>query len=127
MSVGDAGFGAAFWFAAAMFTKNGPQIVYTKDNTHLLALVGSACVVGGVVFLMKKMTWNTGERAIKGTAMATGTALLLDGVAHSFFHESLYGNIAGVRGAGLIFFGAGAGLVAALLIDKYEKERKSTI
>lgn len=104
-------FGALLWFVAAMLVRFlGP----------MGALDGAARVVtyalvipGTVPFVMMTRTLAKlgRDQTLAGISVVTAAALLLDGIAHAWF-PTIYGADPAlwVKGAAVIFWGAGVGL-----------------
>jgi hypothetical protein len=112
-------YGAVLWFLAAMLVRNiGPMGALdgsARIITYALVIPGTvpAIWIGRVLAKL-----NRDQTAIS-LIVITATALLLDGIAHAWF-PSLYGSdpVQIVKGAAVIFWGAGLGLVLGLLMNE---------
>ncbi len=115
-------YGAVLWLLAAMLVRTlGPA----GALDGIWRLVTYAAVVPGTVpalLLARKLARIARDQMLAGIAIVTATALLLDGIAHAWF-PALYGTdpILIVKGAAAIFWGAGVGLVLALLMNKSQQ------
>jgi hypothetical protein len=112
-------YGAFLWFVAAMIVRNiGPMGAFAG----IALVITYALVIPGTVpaILLGQKLIGLVKSQIAGSVMImTATALLLDGVALNFF-RGLYGNdpVIVMAGAALILWGAGVGLVLAILMGR---------
>jgi hypothetical protein len=111
-------YGAILWFAAAILVRTiGPMGALdglATFITYALVIPGTvaALLIARVAARLEK------DQTAIGVLIVTATALLLDGVAHAWF-PGLYGNdpTQVVKGAAVIFWGAGVGLVLGLFMN----------
>jgi hypothetical protein len=115
-------YGAVLWFLAAMLVRNiGPM--GALDGAA--GIVAYALVIPGTVpaiIAARPLAKLRRDQTVTGISIVTATALLLDGVAHDWF-PMIYGTDPAliVKGAAAIFWGAGVGLVLALLMNEGEE------
>jgi hypothetical protein len=111
-------YGVVLWFLAAMLVRTlGPMGAldgFGRVITYALVIPGTvpAILIGRV---LAKLSHDQTAIAL---IVITATALLLDGIAHAWF-PSLYGSdpVLIVKGAAVIFWGAGVGLVLGLVMN----------
>jgi hypothetical protein len=111
-------YGALLWFVAALLVRTiGPMGAldgFGRVITYALVIPGTvpAIWIGRVLAKL-----NRNQTAIS-LIVITATALLLDGVAHAWF-PALYGSdpVLIVKGAAVIFWGAGVGLVLGFIMN----------
>jgi hypothetical protein len=111
-------YGALLWFVAALLVRTiGPMGAldgFGRVITYALVIPGTvpAIWIGRVLAKL-----NHDQTAIS-LMVITATALLLDGVAHAWF-PALYGSDPAliVKGAAVIFWGAGIGLVLGFILN----------
>jgi hypothetical protein len=112
-------YGAILWFIAAMLVRTiGPMGALDGEArliTYVLVIPGTAAVIW-IGRMLAKL--NRDQTAIS-LIVITATALLFDGIAHAWF-PSLYGSdpVLIVKGAAVIFWGAGVGLVLGLIMNE---------
>ena len=112
-------YGTILWLAAAMLVRTlGPMGALQGGwgaLTYALVIPGTV----PVIILARLLAHLRSDQTVTAIAVVTATALLLDGIAHSWF-SSIYGTDPAliVKGAAAIFWGAGVGLVLALFLDK---------
>jgi hypothetical protein len=115
-------YGAVLWFIAAMLVRTiGPMGAL---DGHAL-LITYALVIPGTVPALSigRLLAKLGRDQIAiGVMVVTTAALLLDGVAHAWF-PGIYGNDPAqiVKGAAVIFWGAGVGLVLGMIMNRPER------
>ena len=115
-------YGAVLWFLAALLVRSvGPMGAFDGISgiiTYALVIPGTVPAIIAARPLAKLRR----DQTLAGIAMVTATALLLDGLAHAWF-PSLYGTDPAliIKGAAAIFWGAGVGLMLALIMNKGEK------
>jgi hypothetical protein len=112
-------YGTTAWFAAAMLVRTlGPMEILDGAwglLTYLLVIPGSV----PAILIARSVARLRRDQTLVGIAVVTATALLLDGIAHAWFPE-LYGTDPAlvVKGAAAIFWGAGAALILAIIMNK---------
>ncbi len=112
-------YGALLWFIAAMLVRTiGPM--GALDGTARMityALVIPATVPA--IILGRLLSGIGPDQSAIATLIITAAALLMDGIAHAWFSE-IYGNdpVLIVKGAAVIFWGAGVGLVLGLIMNR---------
>jgi Family of unknown function (DUF5367) len=111
--------GDVLWFVAAMFIRFAGQGLFTAGNPWLIALfVGSLPVAWALVAIPCRMLRVARPHYVKAATLMAAPALLLDGVAITWF-PTLYG--VGVPGlelaAAWLLWGVGASFVFANLIE----------
>jgi hypothetical protein len=115
-------YGAVLWFLAALLVRTlGPMGAFDGS----MGILAYALVIPGTVpaiIAARPLAKLRRDQTLAGIAVVTATALLLDGVAHAWF-PALYGSNPTliIKGAAAIFWGAGVGLVLALIMNKGEK------
>ena len=115
-------YGVVLWFLAAMLVRTlGPMGAldgFGRVITYALVIPGTvpAILIGRVLAKLSR------DQTAISLIVITATALLLDGVAHAWF-PSLYGTDPAliVKGAAVIFWGAGVGLVLGLIMNGPER------
>jgi hypothetical protein len=114
-------YGAVLWFLAAMLVRTiGPM----GALDGVFGIIVYALVIPGTVpaiIAARPLVKLRRDQTVTGISIVTATALLLDGVAHAWF-PVIYGTDPAliVKGAAAIFWGAGVGLVLALIMNKGE-------
>jgi hypothetical protein len=114
-------YGIVLWFLAAMLVRTlgplGALNGYKGAVTFALVIPGT---IPALIFA-RKMAKLARSQITAGIAIVTATALLLDGIAHAWF-PALYGSdpLLIIKGAAAIFWGAGVGLVLALIMEESE-------
>jgi hypothetical protein len=111
-------YGAVLWFLAAILVRTiGPMGAldgFGRVITYALVIPGTvpAIWIGRVLAKLER------DQTAISLIVITATALLLDGIAHAWF-PSLYGSDPAliVKGAAVIFWGAGVGLVLGLIMN----------
>jgi hypothetical protein len=112
------GYGAILWLLAAMLVRTlGPMGAFDGGAR----LVTYALIVPGTVpavLLARRLAMLARNQTAIGITIVTATALLLDGVAHAWF-PALYGTdpVLILKGAAVIFWGAGVGLILAIAMN----------
>jgi Family of unknown function (DUF5367) len=117
--------GIVFWFAAAMLVRFAGASVFTGDNPLLIILyVASFPILFATIALARALSGFAMQDMFEPTVIMTLTALFLDGIAIAWFSQ-LYGETPThvMRGAALIMWGAGAGLLCAWLLSKPKQIR----
>jgi hypothetical protein len=114
-------YGAVLWFLAAMLVRTiGPM----GALDGLSRIIVYALVIPGTIpaiAVARPLAKLRRDQMVTGISIVTATALLLDGVAHAWF-PVIYGTDPAliVKGAAVIFWGAGVGLVLAPIMNKGE-------
>ena len=111
--------GAIYWFLAAMIVRWTATSWVGHDTTTVV--VFAAVVVGTVPALLLGMRIASvgRDRAASAATIITATALLLDGVALTWF-RTLYGSdpVVVLGGAATILWGAGVALVLGIVLER---------
>jgi hypothetical protein len=111
-------YGAVLWFLAAMLVRTiGPMGALdgsARIITYALVIPGTI----PAIWIGRAMAGLARDQTATALIVITATALLLDGIAHAWF-PNLYGSDPAliVKGAALIFWGAGVGLVLGLIMN----------
>lgn len=111
-------YGSVLWFAAAILVRMlGPMGALDGGwglLTYVLVIPGTV----PAIIVARPLARLRSDQTTIGIAVVTATALLLDGIAHSWF-PALYGTDAAllVKGAAAIFWGAGVALVLAIMMN----------
>jgi hypothetical protein len=111
-------YGAVLWFVAAMLVRTiGPMGAldgFGRVITYALVIPGTV----PAILLGRVLAQLSHDQTAIALIVITATALLLDGIAHAWF-PSLYGSdpVLIVKGAAVIFWGAGVGLVLGLIMN----------
>jgi hypothetical protein len=111
-------YGAVLWFVAAMLVRIiGPMGAldgFGRVITYALVIPGTV----PAIWIGRVLAKLSHDHTAIALIVITATALLLDGIAHAWF-PSLYGSdpVLRVRGAAVIFWGAGVGLVLGLVMN----------
>ena len=112
-------YGALLWFLAAILVRTiGPMGAldgFGRIITYALVIPGTV----PAILLGRALAKLRGDQTAIALIVITATALLLDGIAHAWF-PSLYGTdpVLIVKGAAVIFWGAGVGLVLGFLMNR---------
>jgi hypothetical protein len=112
-------YGAVLWFLAAMIVRYiGPMGAFVGTAlviTYALVIPGTV----PAIWLGQKMMGLAKDQLAKSVMIITTCALLLDGLAMNFA-RGLYGPdpVITAAGAGLIFWGAGVGLVLGIMMER---------
>ena len=112
-------YGAVLWFLAAILVRTiGPMGAldgYARIITYALVIPGTV----PAILLGRALAKLNHDQIAISLIVITATALLLDGIAHAWF-PSLYGSDPAliVKGAAVIFWGAGVGLVLGLIMNQ---------
>lgn len=112
-------YGALLWFLAAILVRTiGPMGAldgFGRVITYALVIPGTV----PAIWIGRALAKLGRDQTAISLIVITATALLLDGIAHAWF-PSLYGNDPAliVKGAAVIFWGAGVGLVLGLIMNK---------
>ena len=111
--------GAALWFAAALFFRFGEQAGVVTGGHIWITDLALFPVTWPFVVLARKLVGAGPRDHTQIVAVATVTALFLDGTAMAQF-PGLYGaDLATIqRDAAAILWGAGVGLIIALVMDQ---------
>ncbi|MDZ4764127.1 MAG: hypothetical protein SGI73_06195 [Chloroflexota bacterium] len=110
--------GAIFWFSAAMLVRIGGTAIFTPSNPLLIVMYVAAFPVGiGFIVIARAVSGLPMGAMFVPTVVMTFIALMLDGIAVGFVPQ-LYGDTPDwvMRGAALILWGAGAGLLCAIWV-----------
>ena len=111
-------YGVMLWFLAAILVRTiGPMGALdgsARIITYALVIPGTV----PAIWIGRALAGLTRDQTATALMVITATALLLDGIAHAWF-PSLYGSdpVLLVRGAAVIFWGAGVGLVLGLIMN----------
>ena len=111
-------YGAVLWFLAAMLVRTiGPMGALdgsARIITYALVIPGTI----PAIWIGRTMAGLARDQTATALIVITATALLLDGIAHAWF-PNLYGSDPAliVKGAAVIFWGAGVGLVLGLIMN----------
>ena len=111
-------YGAVLWFLAAMLVRTiGPMGALdgsARIITYALVIPGTI----PAIWIGRAMAGLARDQTATALIVITATALLLDGIAHAWF-PNLYGSDPAliVKGAAVIFWGAGVGLVLGLIMN----------
>ncbi len=110
--------GAFLWFVAAMLVR---FLAPMGALDGMARVVTYALVIPSTVpfILMTRVIAKLGRnQTVIGICVVTAAALLLDGIAHAWF-PAIYGPDPALwaSGAAVIFWGAGVGLMLALLMN----------
>jgi hypothetical protein len=111
-------YGALLWFIAAILVRTiGPMGALdgsTRVITYALVIPGTvpAIWIGRMLAKLRR------DQTAFSILVITASALLLDGIAHAWFPD-IYGTdpVLRVKGAAVIFWGAGVGLVLGLIMN----------
>lgn len=111
-------YGVTLWFLAAMLVRTiGPMGAldgFGQILTYAFVIPGTvpAIMIGRVLAKLSR------DQTAISLIVITATALLLDGIAHAWF-PGLYGTDPAliVKGAAMIFWGAGVGLVLGVIMN----------
>ena len=112
-------YGAVLWLIAAMLVRIiGPMRALDGGwgaLTYTLVIPGTV----PAIIAARPLARLRRDQTLAGIVVVTATALLLDGIAHAWFSE-LYGTDPAliIKGAAVIFWGAGVGLVLAFAMNK---------
>jgi hypothetical protein len=112
-------YGAVLWYLAAILVRTIGPLGALDGGWGILSY---ALVIPGTVpaiLLARPLAKLRHDQTVVGIAVVTATALLLDGIAHAWF-PAIYGTDSAliVKGAAAIFWGAGVGLVWAIIMNK---------
>jgi hypothetical protein len=111
-------YGAVLWFLAAILVRTiGPMGAldgFGRWITYALVIPGTV----PAIWIGRALAKLERDQTAIALIVITATALLLDGIAHAWF-PSLYGSDPAliVKGAAVIFWGAGVGLVLGLIMN----------
>ena len=111
-------YGVMLWFLAAILVRTVGLMGALDGSARIITY---ALVIPGTVpaiWIGRALAGLTRDQTATALMVITATALLLDGIAHAWF-PSLYGSdpVLRVRGAAIIFWGAGVGLVLGLIMN----------
>lgn len=111
--------GAVFWLAFALLVRVMEPVGLLQGAAR--AVVFALAVPGtlGLIWGIGRVMRYPAARMVEAVGIITGVAIILDGLAFGFF-PGLYGQAAShqVAGAGLILWGGGWGMVAALWLQR---------
>jgi hypothetical protein len=115
-------YGAILWFVAAMLVRTiGPMGAL---DGHALLITYTLVIPGTVpaIWIGRMLAKLSHDQMAIGVMVVTAAALLLDGVAHAWF-PGIYGNDPAliIKGAAVIFWGAGVGLVLGMIMNRPER------
>ncbi len=115
-------YGAILWFLAAILVRTIGPMGFLDG---VWGIITYALVIPGTVpaiLAARPLARLRRDQTAVGIAIVTATALLLDGIAHAWF-PTIYGSDPAliVKGAAAIFWGAGVGLVLAIIMNKGEE------
>ena len=111
-------YGVMLWFLAAILVRTVGPMGALDGSARIITY---ALVIPGTVpaiWIGRALAGLTRDQTATALMVITATALLLDGIAHAWF-PSLYGSdpVLIRRGAAVIFWGAGVGLVLGLIMN----------
>ena len=112
--------GIIFWFSAALLVRFiGPYALTPGNPLRLVLFVVAGPITIGFLASAKRVGRMGWHQLLRPTVIMTYTATLLDGVALTWFH-TLYSTSyeVALSGAALILWGAGLGLLLALLLEQ---------
>jgi hypothetical protein len=115
-------YGAILWFVAAMLVRTiGPMGAldgYALLITYALVIPGTV----PAIWIGRMLAKLSHDQMAIGVMVVTTAALLLDGMAHAWF-PAIYGSdpVLIVKGAAVIFWGAGVGLVLGIIMNGRER------
>jgi hypothetical protein len=112
--------GVVFWFSAAMLVRLLGADVFTPGNPSLVVLfLASFPLTFAFVWIASAVSRIPLRQMFEPTVIMTFTAMLLDGVAITWFTQ-LYGEAHThvMLGAALILWGGGLGMIWAWLLAK---------
>ena len=113
--------GAILWFCAAMLMRAVVKMDFYDGMG--VAIVYALTIPGTIPFviLVRKLAGLGQDQVATGYTVATAVALMLDGSAFAFFPALYADNPAdGLKAAAAILWGAGVGLVLALIMNRAE-------
>lgn len=116
-ALGSIILGVIFWLMAALTVRFIGPIVFSPDSFVLLgAYVAAIPITYGFVFIALRVLRVALADILLPAVIMTATATLLDGIALAWFSQ-LYADTANTAhaGAAWILWGAGVGLVVALV------------
>lgn len=111
--------GILFWFEAALFVRAFGDRVFDMGIAHAMTYFAALLVCPMLVWLVALVARVPSNTMVLPTIIMTMSALLLDGVAMTL-SPALYGgmNETLTYGAAWILWGAGCGLLSAMLLSK---------
>ena len=113
--------GAILWFCAALLMRAVVKMDFYDGMG--VAIVYALTIPGTIPFviLLRKLAGLREDQIAIGYTVATAVALMLDGSAFAFFPSLYADNPAdGLQAAAAIFWGAGVGLVLAVVMNRAE-------
>lgn len=111
-------YGALLWFIAAILVRTiGPMGALdgsARVITYALVIPGTV----PAIWIGRMLAKLSRDQTAFSILVITASALLLDGIAHAWFPD-IYGTdpVLRVKGAAVIFWGAGVGLVLGLIMN----------
>lgn len=120
-------YGVMLWFLAAILVRTiGPMGALdgsARVITYALIIPGTV----PAIWLGRALAGFARDQTAISLIVITATALLLDGIAHAWY-PSLYGSDPAqiVKGAAVIFWGAGVGLVLGLVMNEADSVSTSS-
>jgi hypothetical protein len=119
--------GIVFWFNAAMIVRFLGDNCLTENNPKLILMFLFAFPVTGITFYLTKVISKLEySELLRPIVIMTFTATLCDGIALTWFRQ-LYSDSfeIAMHGAGLIFWGAGLGLLFAYILESRRFEHQN--
>ena len=113
--------GAILWFCAAMLMRAVVKMDFYEGMG--VAIVYALTIPGTIPFviLLRKLAGLGQDQIAIGYTVATAVALMLDGSAFAFFPALYADNPAdGLQAPAAILWGAGVGLVLAIIMNRAE-------
>ena len=113
--------GAILWFCAAMLMRDVVKMDFYDGMG--VAIVYALTIPGTIPFviLVRKLAGLREDQIAIGYTVATAVALMLDGSAFAFLPSLYADNPAdGLQAAAAILWGAGVGLVLAIIMNRAE-------
>lgn len=111
-------YGVMLWLLAAILVRTVGPMGALDGSARIITY---ALVIPGTIpaiWIGRAMAGLARDQTATALIVITATALLLDGIAHAWF-PNLYGSDPAliVKGAAVIFWGAGVGLVLGLIMN----------
>jgi hypothetical protein len=112
-------YGIILWFAAAMLVRTLAPVGALQGGWGAVTYAMVIPATVPAIIAARALARLRSDQTISAIAVVTATALLFDGIAHGWF-SSIYGKDPAliVKGTGVIFWGAGIGLLLAFFFNK---------